>query len=313
MSESEPRDDIFRNWERSSWVRSKPLRDGGFSGAPFSRGVSPLASHPAIAGREPLMTRVLAYRLLAHLKFTTQLELQYVGPLCARLGQGEGPVALTEAMRHDALRIYCDEGGHALFVELLARRVEHEFGLSRVAVGAPAFTRVLAELGSVCAPTVAPSVLRLFFVAISETLVSALLRDIPRDPEVAEVVRSVVHDHAVDEALHSAYFHDYFPRLWGSLRARQREVMSPILPDLLWAFLAPDHGHERGALRALGFDDRAVERIVEESYAELDVAGAVRRAAQPTLRMFEAAGVFESTWVAEAFAERGLELKRRAA
>src|SRR6185436_551746 len=101
----------FNRWESSSWIRNKPVRTGDFDGLPFASSLVPLAEHRLIRENEPARLRLLAYRLLAHLQFTTLLELRHINPVCASLVNGEGLWELTSEQRNDALRIYCDEGG----------------------------------------------------------------------------------------------------------------------------------------------------------------------------------------------------------
>lgn len=72
----------FSRWNESSWIRSKPIREDGISGLPFSPDLVPLASHQAIAKDTNCWMTLLAYRLLAHLQFTTLLELSHVNPVC---------------------------------------------------------------------------------------------------------------------------------------------------------------------------------------------------------------------------------------
>lgn len=296
----------FRRWEDHSWIRSKPVRRGPLEGLPFPEDLVPLAMHPEIASDPVRKHRALAYRLLAHLQFTTVLELCHVNPACCALVRGEAPVPLSMAQRNDALRIYCDEGGHALFVELLSEQVEATYQIRRETVGRPRFDVVLASLLEEHRGEIPERLIRLFFVAVSETLVTKILRDIPDDPTVAPVVRGVIGDHAADEAQHSAFFRWYFPQLWSSLGAREREAVGRLLPRLVWTFLGPDRGYEANVLVALGVDEGRARRVLEETYAPAEVARGVRKAAQPTLTMFQNAGVLESAAVREAFAEAEL-------
>ena len=104
----------FSKWNDSSWIRTKPIRSAKeISGLPFSPDLVPLANHSAIYSDSHKWTKVLAYRLLAHLQFTTLLELSHVNPVCSLLAQGQAPISMNTEQKHDALKIYCDEGGHA--------------------------------------------------------------------------------------------------------------------------------------------------------------------------------------------------------
>lgn len=296
----------FRLWNEQSWIRSKPVRDEGLGGLPFSPELVPLAQHARVAGEPGVQARALAYRLLAHLQFTTLLELRHINPACALLVEGRAPVALSEEQRQDALRIYCDEAGHALFVEILSTQVEEHFGVRRGVLGRPRFDSLLEELIDEQRGALSEGLIRLLFASVSETLITQVLRDIPGDPRVGPAVRAVIGDHADDEARHSAFFRWYFDKLWTSLELPQQERAAAVLPRLLWTFLGPDPALDAGVLGSLGFGAEEARDIVGEIYPRAQVSEAVRRAAAPTLSLFERAGVFSSRRAQDAFAEHHL-------
>lgn len=293
----------FSRWNESSWIRSKPIRENKISGLPFSPDLVPASAHQSVANDFNCWMTVLAYRLLAHLQFTTRLELNHVNPICSSLAQGQAPIVLTTEQSHDALRIYCDEGGHALFVELLSKQVEQTFGVDSKVLGCPQFERTLEQVIEEYQTQVAPNLIKLFFVTVSETLVTKVLHSVPQDQRVAPAVRAVIGDHAADEALHSAYFRNLFPILWHGLSLREREIIGQLLPRLIWAFLGPDYSVEANVLEHLGFAPSDVVRILEEVYVPTQVAQAVRQAAKPTIKMFETAGVFANSVVKQVFAD----------
>ncbi|WP_293153684.1 MULTISPECIES: diiron oxygenase [unclassified Microcoleus] len=290
-------------WNESSWIRNKPLREGNIEGLPFSPDLVPLADHPAIASDSTHRVTVLAYRLLAHLQFTTLLELSHVNPVCSSLAQGNAPIFLSTLQRNDALRIYCDEGGHALFVELFSTQVEEAFGLDRSVIGRPHFDRIIEKIIAEHQTRLSPHLIQLFFVTISETLVTKVLNNVPHDPQVSPIVRAVIGDHAADEALHSVYFRGLFPVLWQSLASYEQEEMGQLLPQLVWAFLAPDRQLEYSILRRLGFNAKDSEGILEEVYVPSQIAKFVQQAANPTLKMFAAAGVLDDRTIEQVFAD----------
>lgn len=296
----------FSNWDQSSWIRSKPVRVAEMTGLPFPPDLVPLSQHLSIKANPALHNKILAYRLLAHLQFTTVLELEHVNWVCSALARGQGPITLDADQRNDALRIYCDEGGHALFVELLSRKVEAAHDVDRAILGRPEFDRAFDRLVNQYSGDIATSLIRLFFVCVSETLVTKILRDIPHDQRVSPLVRSVIGDHAADESVHSCYFHWYFSYLWSSLSPRNKELVGRILPELVWAFLGPDKTCEANVLRKLGFSERDTDRILRETYQSDSVESAVLHAAQPTLHMFQKAGAFDIPAVAASFARKNL-------
>ncbi|MEL6462964.1 MAG: diiron oxygenase [Cyanobacteria bacterium J06621_15] len=300
---SEQESKLFSRWNEKSWIRSKPMRQDEIVGLPFSPNLVPLANHSAISQDNNLWMTVLAYRLLAHLQFTTLLELNHVNPVCSVLSLGSAPIDLNVQQRNDALKIYCDEGGHALFVELFSTQVIETFSLGDSVLGRPIFEKVIETIIAENQTILSPDLIKLFFVTISETLVTKVLKQVPSDPKVANVVRDVIGDHAADEALHGAYFQALFPLLWQNLSSLEKQEMIKILPRLVWAFLGPDYDVEYNVLKSLNFSDIEAKGILQEVFVPNEVAAGVKQAASPTLRMFEKAGVFEVSGAFQIFAD----------
>lgn len=292
---------LFSRWDQQSWIRAKPFRRGGFDGLPFSPGLAPLASHSLFAHDDHKRQLVLAYRLLAHLTFTRTLEIDHINPICASLASNRVHFEVGEVQRGDALHIYCDEGGHALFVDQFAALITSAFSLDRRVAGTPQFINVLDRIIEQHRHALDPQIIRLFFCAVSETLVSRVLFGIPQDPAVAPIVRQVINDHAMDERIHGAYFHGIFATMWNCLSAAERDTMGHVLPELVWTFLGPDRGLESSILLSLGIHSHDVPDILDEVYPPGEVGRRVREDAKPTLRMFAAAGVMEKPSIADEF------------
>jgi hypothetical protein len=297
----------FRRWDDVSWIRKGELRTGALSGLMFSPDLVPLVSHPLLRDDPRRYERALAYRLATHLHFTTVLELEHVNVVCSDLAQGRAPVLLDLGQRNDALRIYCDEGGHALFVELLLSQVEERFGISRDVIGRPYFDEVLTRI--IAESPVSERLTRLLFVSVSETLVSKILLEMPDDQRVCPTVRSVIADHAADESRHSTYFQWLFPRLWTGIRPRQVEAVATMLAEFLLAFLGPDRECDLRVLHDLDFDRELRREIMDTVYAAPTLSESISAAAQPTLRMFANAGLFDVPAAQDIFVAHGLVLE----
>jgi hypothetical protein len=297
----------FHYWDRSSWIRSKPVTQAPTDvGLPFPISIVPLASHPEVASRPRNQVKLLAYRALAHLKFTTVLELEHVNVVCRALAQGLSPVPMTAEQRHDALRIYCDEGGHALIVELLARDLATIHDLDRSVLGQPQFDRTLQEIRENWGRELSPLLLDSCFVSVSETLITKLLSEVPKDLSVTPAVRQVLRDHAADEGHHREYFCWFFQMLWRVLPDDARQLVGRLLPEFLLAFLGPDRALDLAILKALGYPPRTAARIIRETYEADRVEAGIRHAATSTLQLFHQTGVLSDASVLEHFVARRL-------
>lgn len=291
----------FKTWNEQSWIRSKSLKKGEITELPFALDMMPLVSHPEIAKDNECWLTILAYKLLAYLKFTTLLELNYVNPVTAGIAQGRAPFQPTIQQRKDALKIYCDEAGHALFTEELAFQVRDTFKLHSSTIGRPRFELVLKDILEEKQSPLSPELIKLFYVAISETLITKYLNHLPHHSQVDPLVRAVVADHAQDEALHNVYYRSLFPIMWNSLTCYEKEEMGKLLPQLVCAFLEPDWEFEYRVLRQIGFNKDDARGILEEVYIPAEVSESVRKAASPTLKMFEEANVFNIAAVDQMF------------
>jgi len=293
----------FEKWDEISWIRTRPIREGIITGLPFSPDLVPLANHPEIAKNRDSWMKALAYQLLGHLKFTNILELSHVNPVTAGLAEGRAPFKITYQQQSDALRIYCDEGGHALFTEHLAKQVKETYGLYQSMIGRPKFEIELEKILEENKTQLSPDLIKLFFVAISETLITKVLHNLPHDPEVDPLVRKVIGDHAADEGRHHIYYRTLFPIIWDSLPCYHQEEVGKILPKLLSAFLSPDLEFEYRVLRQLGYNLEGARRVLEEIHPPSKVGESVRKAAIPSLKMFDEAGVFRIAAVEQTFAD----------
>lgn len=295
----------FDRWDAQSWVRSKPRCNDAF--APdlhfFPPDLCPPLVHPAVRALAPeARSRLLVHQLYLYLEFTVRLETGPVNEACLHLRSGTVLPWLPQTMRDDVLRIYTDEAGHAEMSDTLLSRVRAATGVEPLAHD-PAF---LAELATLHAEDsgLDSAMVTLFFVIVSETLITASLRRIPHDDRVQRQVRDLVADHAADEGRHHAYFQQLFAHLWPRLPPATRRRAGVLLPRMMLAFLTPDAGAMTAVLADCGVDQPAA--VVSDVLTDPRTADGIREGARPSLRMFRAQGVFDDPEVSAAFAAAGL-------
>ncbi len=266
----------MRDWYTVASVRSVE-RAGPGAGTLFSRALVPWVGK--LAGADPAIERELLRRSLGRYLHTTHvLELKVVNRVAEAIAMGELPLPFDEQARLDAHKIYVDEGYHALMAAELIAQLTDDLGLAP-----PAFLGRLARIEARAASEADRALIRLLFTVVSETVVSANLLTLARDPELVPEVRSFVAQHARDEAWHATYFTARFADLWGWLDPPEREHYAAMLPELVAAFVEPD---------ALAIaEDLAAVGLPEVPLAELWSTEATRAAARPTLQCFERAGV----------------------
>jgi hypothetical protein len=300
----------FKRWESRAAVRAKPRRvlneereEGKLF---FPPELVPVASHPIVAARgEAVVDEVLLQRLHVYLDFTAELEQMSINPVTQRISRRKVGFAVPAPMVEDAYKICTDEAWHAQFSDDLQRQLVAATGVEPTVPTEPQFFRRLRAMEAEAPGEIAglPSI---FFAIVSETLISSILSDIPRDERVVTAVRELVDDHAEDEGRHHAFFSKFFGCVWPQLSARQRRLVGPFLPRLVLAFLEPDYEALASILGRSGLSEEHVRQVVEEAHPRDQVVRDIRRTSRATLRLFHDYDVLEDAGTGEAFFAAGL-------
>jgi hypothetical protein len=299
----------FDNWETRSSVRTRPRRLFDLEGEPvllFPPESVPALAHPLVAAAGPgVADLVLQHSLYQYLHFTTVLEQLAVLPVTAQLSLGVAGLDLPAAMRRDAFKITTDEAWHAQFSDDLTAQMVAATGVTAESVIEPAFVSEIRRLRAGFDPADRPLV-DLVFAVVSETLVSALLADVPNDRRLARPVREVVADHAADEGRHHSYFQSLLRILWPTLSVEHRRLLGPQVPAFVRAFLHPDLAAVRSALVASGLSVQTAAEIVHQSYDPGAAVFDIRRQARATVRGFRGVGALDDPRTKDAFLRAGL-------
>ena len=299
----------FLNWNQRASVRVKPQRDLSADDVAllyFPPEQTPAIQHPLIQQRaQTSPDDLLVHRLYQYLRFTTDLEIVSVMPVVMRLSLGESGIALPPAMRADAFRITTDEAWHAQFSFDMVAQVAAQTGIQPALPQAPRFLQRLRRIRDLAGPDLAP-LCDLLFAVVSETLISAILSDIPNDQRIRSGVRELIRDHAEDEGRHHSYFRSLLGCLWPALTDRERRLLGPLVPDLVRCFLEPDFDAIALSLLGLGLSQAETEIVVAESYPASQVRQSVCDAARSTVRYFAEVGALDLAEVKDAFAEAGM-------
>src|SRR5262249_1890610 len=144
------------------------------------------------------------------------------------------------------------------------------------------------------------------FVSISETLITSILRGIPRDPRVVSAVRNAVRDHCIDEARHHSYFVYVVHQHWASSTPDHKEILGPLYAKLIRLFLEPDVELSRSWLLEAGLDAHDAGVVLKDYYAPERVAASIRADSFPTLKLMERVGVLDNRTARSAFVEQKL-------
>jgi len=304
-------DSRFGLWEERSSVRRKPRRTlGPDADVPFfPPELHPVVLHPLVTARgDGVVRRLLVQRLWDYLDFTTELETLAVIPVATKISRGRSGLMLPEQMRADAFKIVTDEAWHAQCSHDFSRQIAQVTNLTpRFDDEPPAFVRRLDEVRAAL-PEHVRGTEALLFAIVSETLISGILSEIPRDERLPRTVRDLVRDHAEDEGRHHVYFRSVLKHLWPALTPTERRAVGPHVPAVIHAFLEPDYAQTAVHLRGLGFGEADVVRIITESWPQKRINDDIREAARPAIRYFAEAGALDDGATRRAFESAGLIL-----
>ncbi len=299
----------FDGWITRATVRTRPERKLAADEDElycFPPSLFPCVLHPYVQQcGEGTVKRALMQRLHLYLDFTARLEHEAVNPVCAMLANGSAGLTLPSQMIADAYKIYTDEAWHAQFSDAVQRQVIEHSGVAPVL---PARQRFLVDLDTAeraASPGVRPLV-RTFFALVSETLITAILEDIPHNKSIKTVVRETVADHARDEGVHRAYFSKLLEYAWPQLSRHQRLEVGRLLPGFIRSFLEPDLQSFAAILRDAGLSADHAGQIITDCYTGPDQAAKLQHAARGTVSRFEDVGVLREPATRDLFGQAGL-------
>jgi hypothetical protein len=303
-----PRDPMDA-WYTVAWVRlpedDSAVHDG--SGCfLFSPSLVPCLDHPRIVERgEPLARQLLAHRFYTYAHFTSVLEREAINLLLNEISGRYFLIDLPPVMYRGAGRIYTDEGFHAQKSDELLDSFAADTAISPSFLETPTFIRNLQRVSATLDGRRRRLVLFGFSV-VSETLISSILSDLPRDPAVHPAVRQFIRQHARDEARHLQYFTNLMNLTWPALSKSDRQFLGPMLADFICWFLDPEFGWLRRFLAHSAFSSQAIEGIIGECYPADAVEATRRCGARRALALFSRLGIFDEPTAADAFSARGL-------
>jgi P-aminobenzoate N-oxygenase AurF len=308
-SEQGDNDSIFQSWCEQASTKTKPrriisedeLEDKVF----FPPDLFPVVLHPLIEERgKDFIKRLLIHRLYTYLDFTDNLELQVVNPIVCKIAYNQLNIDISCEKRLEAYAIYVDEAYHALFSVDIKIQVEKTTGIASPQI-APIFLQRLVQIQEPFDNDV-KELIKLFSTIISETLITGILTDIPRNKSVVAPVRKMVLDHAQDESRHHLYFASLLEIVWFQLSPKHRSIIGSILPQIIFAFLEPDIPATKCCLRLVGLESQEIDAVVKDSYPQKEVIIGIRKAANVTLKHLRKNGIFEDPCTEEVFWKSGL-------
>lgn len=294
------------DWYESAGVRAGPrrlLREELHGGRLFfPPRLVPYWDHPLVSALpQHRKDALLARHLFQYLEFTSHFETRVVNRATEQIAGGRSGVDVARSVRLQAYRIYCDEAYHSLYSLDAVDQIATASGTAPVPYDFQPFLRRLDAAGEQLMPG-APGLTQMLQVVVFETLITALLNDIPRDGRVLSLVRDIVRDHGRDEGRHHVFFSHFFGELWAQQDTTVRVRAARCLPELIRRSLLPYLEPLRRSLVATGLTAAEAREVLHDSYPDDRVDAGIRDTARHSLRLFEDNGVLDVPGARDAFA-----------
>lgn len=297
-------------WNEESAVRTKPylyacdrvVNDDSASSNWFFPSALPYLFHPLLAGLTTNQVQeLLARNLITFLEYTTLLEHRIVNKSVQFIAQDCLPVSIPHGMRMDALRIYTDEGYHAIMSADVAHQVSEIFGIN---YGTRKFNRI-ARLEAM-AEGFQFATLGWFLVGfVSETAITKQFTKMGQASLVPGVYNMLM-DHLSDEWKHSQYFVSIFSYLWPRLTEAQRNFCARQLPAIIHECFRLDGTLLERDFSEMGIDNDIAQIIIEERGRESEHRLRARAGAATTLHVLKRCSFFNDPRYAASFFKHGL-------
>ncbi|MBP0633423.1 diiron oxygenase [Cupriavidus sp. AcVe19-1a] len=300
----------FSNWNDDSVVRTRPYRytckstdkDDPASGDWFFPSALTFLSNPLLAGLpQGQVQEILARNLITFLEYTTLLEHRIVNKSVQFIAQNCLPVSIPHGMRMDALRVYTDEGYHAIMSADVANQVSRIYGIAQENRQFSRIARLEAMAETFQLPT-----LGWFLIGfVSETAITTEFTKMGRTSLVPGV-HNMLMDHLSDEWKHSRYFTGMFSYLWPRLTESERDFCATQLPSIIHECFRLDGSLLERDFCEMGIDSNIARIISEERGKESEHRLRARTGAVATLHALKSCSFFNDPRYVATFTRYGL-------
>jgi hypothetical protein len=299
--------DPFSDWYQAAGVRGgtrRMLREETDQGkAYFPARLMPYLDHEMVRALGPVERHALIVRhLYQFLLATTHLETRVVNRGAERIANNRIGMAVSTATRLDAFKVYCDEGYHSLYSLDLAAQVATTTGIPIPDWDFGGFAARLDAVAEQLIPD-EPGLAELLQVVVFETLITAVLNELPNDPTIVTTVQELSRDHARDEGRHHRFFSAFFHELWTNLDTPLRIATAHAMPSLIQECLRWDVDPVHRSLELSGLPPADAAAVVGDAYGG---AQDLVQTVSATVRMCSSAGVFDVPGAWESFVAKGL-------
>jgi len=285
MSDDNNYNSPFQTWYEVAGVRAGERRMLGseyeLADIYYPPELAPVTNHPFVIklGSE-VRRRLLIRHLYIYLDAIERLEHEIVNTVVYKIARNKLLPDIPVSMRMDAYKIYTDEAYHMLYSADLLEQIKTLTGIEPI-LAPPSFSLYVNKISQELGGNYLELIITLLSV-VTETMISSILLEIPKDKRVVETVRNLIRDHAEDEGRHSKFFSMLFERYWPKLTVQERRIMAEDL------------------------NEDTARGIVEECYTESSIEKSAANAAQVSVSLFNRFGVMKDSKTKDEFLRTGL-------
>lgn len=300
----------MRDWYGKARVRHSKqhiLNEDDINGHIFPVALAPVTNHSLVQALDgERVMGILNNHLFRYLDFTIKLEMAVVNDVVRDMAFKHLPILPDADMVLDAHKIYTDEAFHAQFSAELMHQAQSLLKVDPVLPEAPQFLHELQRSVFEAGDERQKRLRKLFFVIVSETLITSSLTDIRQDSGVPVVIREAITDHALDEARHHAFFSGFLVSIWDQLSRDDRLMCLTLIPEFVLAFVEPDRAAISKELHTFGLSLSDAEIVIEETYPKSVVEAYARNCASSLMSVLKLLPEFKEAVVQDAFVRFGL-------
>ncbi|MHA7773866.1 diiron oxygenase [Roseibium sp. M-1] len=256
----------MKNWDQKATVRTQAYRPVNSANVSFPEEYVPVLKHPSVLRLSKDKWEVLCKSaLFRFLNFTHKLEMLVVNTVTSNIAMHRYDFDINDTTRIGAHKLYVDEAYHALFSFDMLVQMRAADKTDLLVEFKPSFLKRMDDLRK-GTNRKTRAFLELFFVIVSEMLITSTLRDVHKNADLDEEVRMMIRDHATDEARHHAFYRQFLFAVWPQISIADQAYLLKSIPQLILAYCEPDFLAMGRELECLGYSSEEASSILVETY-----------------------------------------------
>lgn len=305
----------LHRWDKFAVIRSRPRRilseyktDNDIFYPPDRQ---PMIIHPVVIEKgNHVIKKILLHSAYKFMLDIAAVEVNNIVKASLKIYNKEFNYDFPKSLTDDMLTIIIDEAHHAYIALDYISQIEAVTGIQPVTYQQDVelsffMKKYLARLTGDMA-----NAFELIAICIGENTLTKELFQMQQDTSVHPFFNDVMSDHMFDEGRHSKIFRQALAHAWRVLDSSIRNSIIDILPGFICDYVSNELNiiSSQKILEAVGFDQKAVNIIIKDTYPPINRDQLIRRnpVAANIMSVLERAGLLDSDYATETFVRAGL-------